>query len=52
MTDEETEFKLTPEQLEFLKICAYFDRRDYEKRRLLKSLMTYSYASDYSTNYQ
>lgn len=52
MTDEETEFKLTPEQLEFLKICTYFDRRDYEKRRLLKSLMTYSYASDYSTNYQ
>ena len=46
MTDEETEFKLTPEQLEFLKICAYFDRRDYEKRRLLKSLMTYSYDAE------
>lgn len=51
MMEEETEFKLTPEQLEFLKICAYFDRRDYEKRRLLKSMLTYSYASDYSTNY-
>ena len=51
MTDEETEFKLTPEQIELLKLCAYFDRRDYEKRKLLKSMMTYSYASDYSTNY-
>ena len=51
MTDEETKFKLTPEQLELLKLCAYFDRRDYEKHRLLKSLMTYSYASDYATTY-
>ena len=51
MTDEETEFKLTPENIELLKLCAYFDRRDYEKRRLFKSLMTYSYASDYQTNY-
>ena len=51
MTDEETEFKLTPENIELLKLCAYLDRRDYEKRSLLKSMMTYSYTSDYQTNY-
>lgn len=50
MTDEETEFKLTPENIELLKLCAYLDRRDYEKRRLLKSMMTYSYASEVSND--
>ena len=40
MRDEETEFKLTPENIELLKLCAYLDRRDYEKRSLLKSMMT------------